>query len=104
MMQMAELAELTMGGKAGLAAATCRRRHLAHYEPPSVEELLERLLKKMDVTVKYLDEHNVGITNVQRIGEDVILTAYAGGKFSTHVDKIDRFPSSTLIDRLRLLF
>ena len=76
----------------------------SHFSPPSVEELMFRLLGAMGTTLIELEQHNVGITNVQRIGEDVVLTAYAGGKFSTHVDKLSRFPSDTLVDKLRLLF
>ena len=75
-----------------------------YFSPPSVEELMFELMKAMGMTARDLDEHNVGITNVQRIGDDVIITAYAGGKFSTHVDKLSRFPSDMLVDKLRLLF
>ena len=93
-----------MGGKIMGGGHMPTPAHLAHYEPPSVTELLNMLYRALNMTPRDLEEHNVGLTNVQKIGEDVIITAYAGGKFSTHVDKIDRFPSDTLVDKLRLLF
>lgn len=76
----------------------------SHFSPPSVEELRDRLLRALDMKESELETRNLAVTNVQRIGEDVVISAYAGGKFSTHVDKLNRFPSDTLVDKLRLLF
>ena len=76
----------------------------AYFSPPSVEELLDKLMKAIGMTMKELDEHDVGVTNVQRIGQDVVITAYAGGKFVTFADKLRHFPSDALVDKLRVLF
>ena len=76
----------------------------SHFSPPSVEELRDRLLRALDMKESELETRNLAVTNIQRIGDDVIITAYAGGKFSTHVDKLSRFPSDMLVDKLRLLF
>jgi hypothetical protein len=70
------------------------------YEHPTIG----RLMKALGTTPNELGRRNVGVTKVQVIGEDVIVTAYAGGKLSNHVDKIDRFPSEALLDKLRVLF
>jgi hypothetical protein len=75
----------------------------AYYSPPSVEELENKLLWALGMTRQDLENNSAGITNVQRIGRDVVVTAYAGGKFSTHSDKIKGFPSAALVDKLRLL-
>ena len=93
-----------MGSKMPAGATGAMPSPNSHFSPPSVEELLDKLLWAMGMTTKDLDERDFGITNVQRIGKDVIITAYSGGKFSTHVDKIDKFPSDMLVDKLRLLF
>ena len=92
-----------MGGKMTMGGGAMPSPN-AYYSPPSIEELVGALRKKLNMTQEDLDARSVGLTNIQRIGEDVIITAYAGGKFSTHVDKIDRFPSDLLVDKLRLLF
>lgn len=71
---------------------------------PSLEELRHKLLWAMGRTEQDLDNDSVGITEINRFGNDVVVTVYSGGKFSTHTDKITSFPSQALIDRLRLLF
>jgi hypothetical protein len=76
----------------------------SHFSPQSVGELADKLMRALGLTTEEMDRRSIGVSNIQRIGEDVVVTAYSGGKFSTHVDKIDHFPSDTLIDRLRLLF
>ena len=72
----------------------------SHFSPP----LVDKLLRALGMKESELETRNLAVTNVQRIGEDVVVSVYAGGKFSTHVDKIDKFPSDTLVDKLRLLF
>lgn len=93
-----------MGSKMPAGAVGHMPSPNSHFSPPSVGELADRLMSKLNLTTEEMDRRSIGIFNVQRIGEDVVITAYAGGKFSTHVDKLSRFPSDTLVDKLRLLF
>ena len=76
----------------------------AYFSPPSIEELKNKLLWAVGKTQQDLDDQSIGITNVQQIGQDVVITAYAGGKFVTFADKLKHFPSDTLVDKLRVLF
>ena len=92
-----------MGSKVMPGAGTMPSPNYA-YSPPSVPELEDRLLRALGLTMEEMDRRSVGVSNVQRIGQDVVVTAYSGGKFSTHIDKLNKFPSDMLIDRLRLLF
>ena len=93
-----------MGSKMPAGATGAMPSPNSHFSPLSAVELEHRLLQALGLSAFDLHQRNTGLTNIQQIGDDVVITAYAGGKFSTHVDKLSRFPSDMLIDKLRLLF